>query len=797
MNPLNPIATRTTEEGTFIFVEQEDTQKIYAQIPNAEPLVPVSLPEETEMQSVTAAKIQNLLQSCYWQPVYEPETNQVKLKALSPPIEKWTEKAYLPLSEEAITLCRADGKVSYAVANTLFTWDWETDSVDLEYTVKNGACITALAEGKDGSLIIGDEKGQLHVSGRVIPTGYDKSIEAIQHFHDSWGLIKYKYETEDEKGETVTKIGLMRISFTLGEKDIVSSLSLLPLNEKSCVLSDGTRALLDESTKKVQWRGFDQATGKFTKKLGFKVLEEGIEEVRLFSEMKLLFVHQDKKTLTLYDKHTGKSYKWEDHELWWRVYCESDSLSWLDNQTIAVGGLKGSVNSLKFYYESSLGKEPLISKRAGTWAVIKLLPLADGSIMHVTNTTPSGIHVVTREGEIAFSRDLEGNPVVTSLSQLANGFVAVKTSYPHSIRILQPHIKENKVAGSKEPEFASSLASLEGAFKRGDFYKARRFYKQAKKLQADSDVPSQISLIYLKRSLNKKLYRELLLELFSSQTKKEVSNNKLKNEITQLKDKPCKKRLFVGEGTFSFTEAFITKHQFTHTRLASSIVATELAVPAEKKQETLERAARLRERGVTVLFGIDAQTLHSHPFFKGKRFKRIHWNCPFTKEGVSQDKFRHVIPNFFSSCVQLQQRGDRIHVSLMQEKEGDYWKKRQIENPIVLGATQAGYRLIRKRQFGSERYPDYQHAKTSGAEHSSERQREFVFEKTDRSPIKLEDESSGCKALLKRAEALKDPNQKEYKIKKHTKNSAKPSQSEGCYFDCSTDEDSSDGYDSD
>ncbi|CAF4608929.1 unnamed protein product [Rotaria sp. Silwood2] len=100
--------------------------------------------------------------------------------------------------------------------------------------------------------------------------------------------------------------------------------------------------------------------------------------------------------------------------------------------------------------------------------------------------------------------------------------------------------------------------------------------------------------------------------------------------------------------------------------------------------------------------------------FKQKRFKRIQWNFPFGDSGdkKTKDEFKKTIPRFFKSCFKLQLPEDRVHVTLKQEQLGDYWKTRQIENPIVRGSADAGYRLIRKRSFGTcrkERYPGYRH----------------------------------------------------------------------------------------
>jgi hypothetical protein len=208
----------------------------------------------------------------------------------------------------------------------------------------------------------------------------------------------------------------------------------------------------------------------------------------------------------------------------------------------------------------------------------------------------------------------------------------------------------------------------------------------------------------------------------------------------------------------------------------------------EEKKLLEERIVDLQRCGVNVFFDVDAEQIHQK--FKGRRFKRIQWNCPFG-EATARDEFKKTIPRFFQSCSQLQLADDRVHITLMQ-KSDDYWKKRQKENPIVLGSTEAGYRLIRKRSFqtyGKVRYPEYNHVKTGTTEKYSSggEEQEFIFEKTDK---------VFSQATFQQARELMDPHKKKYDIKADNSDEPNPSLEE-CYFVCSTDEDSSDYYESD
>ncbi|BBI18037.1 Rossmann-like fold-containing protein [Neochlamydia sp. S13] len=733
---FNPIATHTNLEGTFTFFEKAGSEKIYAEVPKQEGLFPVSISPKVRTEALTylssAAKIKRLLQGFFVQPTYQAEENAVILEPSSPKIETWKRKAMLRLPPDAISICRADGKISYAIGDTVTTWDWATDTYEV-FGVKNAACITALAERSDGSLILGDEKGQLHVSGKIIDTRVHQSVTEILYFHDAWALIKYEKISEKERRETEIK----KLNFlTGGVEEVAPQTQIL-------ALGDGSLIILDKTNGSVCWEQFDQTQRKFID-IPSRDKKEKIFAIRLASKTKVLLLQEDnKELLTRYDIETQAEQTWKNDQLW--IDClRNCPYVCLDGQTIAVGASVGRNALIKFYYRKGLEKEPTNAHRAGFWGVNAMITLSNGSIMYGTYTTPSGIHVVNREGKIIFTATLEGDPKINSLTELSDGSVAVRCQ--DSMLIFQPHFKNKSIPADNELKHTTYLASLEAAFKQANFYKARRYYEKAKKIKPSSNAHSLISLLHLKKSLNKKLYRQILLATLYGQKNKEVKDIHLDQEVSTWKNKTCKKRLFIGEGTFTFTEAFIKKHEETHPLLASSIVATELAVPSEKKEEVMQRVSHLRERGVTVLFGVDGQFLHNH--FKEKRFKRIHWNCPFTGKGVNQNIFKAAIPKFFLSCTHLQLEGDRVHMTLMQEEDDPWrdinWKSRQIQNPIVLGATSAGYRLIRKRLFGPNRYPGYQHAETSGKDHSTGRYREFVFEKSSQLSVKEESEFLAC-----------------------------------------------------
>lgn len=99
--------------------------------------------------------------------------------------------------------------------------------------------------------------------------------------------------------------------------------------------------------------------------------------------------------------------------------------------------------------------------------------------------------------------------------------------------------------------------------------------------------------------------------------------------------------LLVGEGNFSFARALV---QHTAPAAAtdappaslaflppSSITATAYDPEDEcygKYPDARAIVRLLREKGVEVLFGVDATRLEKHPALKGRRWDRVVWNFP-------------------------------------------------------------------------------------------------------------------------------------------------------------------------
>ncbi|CAF0827572.1 unnamed protein product [Adineta steineri] len=532
-------------------------------------------------------------------------------------------------------------------------------------------------------------------------------------------------------------------------------------------------------------------------------------------------VEQKDGTGTLWDlrKEHSMSHKIHEYAYYVKKYVMGQSMLFLDQETLVYAATDRQLVQLVFISENM--EDTKFAAYKGKWNATAMILLSDGSIMYATDTRDSGIHVVTRDGNVVFSKsdqELPDTQRIHSLKELDDGSIAVESS--QSIFILKPQMVGatknddykteltklkrsykttdlkldseldtlyNKTNQSSNEQYQLYLSGIKAAVKSSHLYEARRFYEKARQMQPDSNEPCNIFLSYLETAAHAQLTRRIRIDLLTF-------TNKLEDLPEKLKNRKCKTRLLIGEGDFSFTKALIDKHRITHLKLSEAITATDWTAihlnrdPTEKQNQLKQRIIRLTDIGVNVLFGINAE--HIHWTFKGRRFKRIQWNCPFGKTSSEErEKFKDTIPQFFLSCSQLQLLDDRVHVTLMQEESGEYWKQRQIENPIVLGSAEAGYRLIRKRSFktsGEERYPGYNHVKTGTTEsypHEG-KQQEFVFEKTpDVFP----------QATFQEPSELMDVHKKKYKINTDKQNASL----NDCYFECSTDEDSSDYYESD
>ncbi|MBH1988590.1 MAG: DUF2431 domain-containing protein [Myxococcaceae bacterium] len=218
-----------------------------------------------------------------------------------------------------------------------------------------------------------------------------------------------------------------------------------------------------------------------------------------------------------------------------------------------------------------------------------------------------------------------------------------------------------------------------------------------------------------------------------------------------------KKRLFIGEGSFSYTASLLTKHP----NLARSIVATELDSEEEllqKHGDFKENIAFLKSLGVKVLFGVNAKQIEATPNLP-KHFDRIQFAFPHVGNSAqnSDEANRELIERFFLSAGRLQDPRDRVHIvlpspSILSER----MRREGLVYNIYSACTRAGYRYIKKRRFtssdGPARYPRYKHVMTKGGGGAevAEDGREYIFEKMDaRSKNKLNNTVNQAKEIAK------------------------------------------------
>ena len=96
--------------------------------------------------------------------------------------------------------------------------------------------------------------------------------------------------------------------------------------------------------------------------------------------------------------------------------------------------------------------------------------------------------------------------------------------------------------------------------------------------------------------------------------------------------RPTDKILLVGEGNFSFAQALVYNpplelRSFPPSNLTATAYDSEQAC-YEKYADAQEIVARLREKDVEVLFGVDATRLEKTPSLKGRGWDRVVWNFP-------------------------------------------------------------------------------------------------------------------------------------------------------------------------
>lgn len=213
---------------------------------------------------------------------------------------------------------------------------------------------------------------------------------------------------------------------------------------------------------------------------------------------------------------------------------------------------------------------------------------------------------------------------------------------------------------------------------------------------------------------------------------------RLIQKMQEAKPVKYKSRLFVGESDFSFTTAFLEKHK-DKKGLTSQVTATALesredvwrkygkTFPSFQQYQASLRSAK--EDECEVYYNVDAKALDKNQCLTGKRFQRIHYNLPNDGSSYDEPSLTLMLLEFFENARKLQKDGDRIHMAL--PTSADAKTRHFIEGyaySLHVITASAGYKLIKKRHFGHQRYPGYQPV---SLEDTNTPLCEYIFEKTN------------------------------------------------------------------
>lgn len=317
--------------------------------------------------SSLATKIESLLRNCHLKPVYLENQNQVEFKPFCAGGTSWEKKneILVPFTSDYKWICRFNGMISYAFINTVKTWN----PVNNEWTVVSYPItkITALAEDSNGMLVVGDEKGQLHLLGEVYFTGIAEAIEEIIPTTPDHFLVKFPNQ-QAIIFDLVSRAILRKIDFDeeYGDKRFVFVIghgSVVSLN-KNTIIVHRYHAQKKEYLESI----FD--------------LKE-VMRICLLSRTKLLILHKEekKKSLTLWNFETDKRKSFEDDYLW---NCFRYKVIWLDENTFVTRGS----GSPTFYSNEEIKETP----KQGGWGVNDMILLSNGTVMYGTDCRGSGIY---------------------------------------------------------------------------------------------------------------------------------------------------------------------------------------------------------------------------------------------------------------------------------------------------------------------------------------------------------------------------------------------------------------------
>ncbi|XP_031280350.1 disease resistance protein RPM1-like [Pistacia vera] len=168
--------------------------------------------------------------------------------------------------------------------------------------------------------------------------------------------------------------------------------------------------------------------------------------------------------------------------------------------------------------------------------------------------------------------------------------------------------------------------------------------------------------------------------------------------------------LLVGEGDFSFAACLANAFGSAANMIATSRDSREMLMQTRANLNLIE----LKERGRTVVHGVDANTMSYHPLLCGKSFDRIVFNFLHAgfmyKENSYQQIEMHqnlVMRGFLRSARNMLKEKWEVHVTHKTSNPFDRWEIEKL-------AAEVGLSLVEKARFYEYYYPGYKNKRGSG-----------------------------------------------------------------------------------
>jgi len=169
--------------------------------------------------------------------------------------------------------------------------------------------------------------------------------------------------------------------------------------------------------------------------------------------------------------------------------------------------------------------------------------------------------------------------------------------------------------------------------------------------------------------------------------------------------------LFLGEGNFSFSANYIKNLQECEN--LGDIYATcfEEEILERCSSVKLENTQYLSQKGVHVIHGVDATTIHKDPRFQEIRFKKIVFMFPHTGGKMKIHLNRNLLKGIFESCHLLLAPDGLLIITLCKGQGGtpfDPETRRKDDTWKILDISQdSGFVMTHVEKFPVDYFEDY------------------------------------------------------------------------------------------